>query len=99
MPEIQEEAVSFDSHGTRCAGRIYVNSKQQSPLPCIVMANGFTGTMDWLLPEYAPRFAAAGYLVLTFDYRFLGQSEGTPRQLIDITKQREDIIAAVDFIR
>ena len=99
MPEIQEEAVSFDSHGTRCAGRIYVNSNQQSPLPCIVMANGFTGTMDWLLPEYAHHFAAAGYLVLTFDYRFLGQSEGTPRQLIDIDKQREDIIAAVGFIR
>ncbi|WP_192579270.1 alpha/beta hydrolase [Dyadobacter aurulentus] len=99
MPEMLEEAVYFDSHGTRCAGRIYVNENQQSPLPCIVMVNGFTGTMDWLLPDYAQRFAAAGYLVLTFDYRFFGQSEGTPRQLIDIHKQREDIIAAVDFIR
>jgi hypothetical protein len=76
MSEILEETVSFDSHGTGCAGRVYVNSSQQSSLPCIVMANGFSGTMDWLLPEYAQRFAAAGYLVLT---------EGTPRQLIDMT--------------
>lgn len=99
MPDILEEAVSANSHGTRCAGRIYVNANQRSPMPCIVMANGFSGTMDWLLPDYARRFAAAGYLVLTFDYRSFGQSEGKPRQLIDIHKQREDIVSAVDFIR
>lgn len=99
MSEIAEEPVLFDSHGTNCAGRIYVNLDIRSPLPCIVMANGFTGTMDWLLPEYACRFAKAGYLVFTFDYRFFGESDGMPRQLIDIHKQRKDIIAAVAFIR
>ena len=65
----------------------------------MVMANGFSGTMDWILPSYAERFAVAGFAVLIFDYRFVGESEGQPRQLIDVKQQREDIRAATHFAR
>jgi hypothetical protein len=63
------------------------------------MANGFSGTMDWILPRFAERFAAAGLAVLIFDYRHLGQSDGEPRQLVDVKKQRADLRAAVAFAR
>jgi alpha-beta hydrolase superfamily lysophospholipase len=55
--------------------------------------------MDWILPSYAERFAVAGFAVLTFDYRCFGESEGQPRQLIDVKQQREDIRAATHFAR
>ena len=42
------------------------------------MANGFSGTMDWVLPDYAQRFAAAGMAALAFDYRYLGESIKIP---------------------
>ncbi len=54
--------------------------------------------MDWLLPEYARRFAGAGFATLIFDYRYFGQSEGQPRQLVDINRQRQDIQAAIAFV-
>jgi fermentation-respiration switch protein FrsA (DUF1100 family) len=55
--------------------------------------------MDWNLPKYAERFAAAAFAVLIFDYRYFGESEGKPRQLVDIDKQREDLRNAVSFAR
>jgi acetyl esterase/lipase len=55
--------------------------------------------MDWILPAYAERFAAAGFAALIFDYRYFGESEGLPRQLVSVKQQREDIRNAVDFAR
>lgn len=62
------------------------------------MAHGFTGTRDQLAP-YAERFASAGLTVLAFDYRHFGDSEGEPRQVIDIDAQLDDWRAAVGCAR
>ena len=45
------------------------------------------------------RFAEAGFAVLIFDYRYFGESEGRPRQLLLTRLQREDVQAAVRFAR
>jgi len=63
------------------------------------MANGFSGTMDWILPDFAERFAAAGIAALAFDYRHLGESEGEPRQIINVRRQRRDLKRAVQLAR
>ncbi|PVY98000.1 hypothetical protein C8D89_12255 [Actinomycetospora cinnamomea] len=65
----------------------------------MVLAHGFSGTMDWILPAFAERFAAGGLAVLTFDYRHFGESEGHPRQLVDSTRQRADLRRAVELAR
>jgi fermentation-respiration switch protein FrsA (DUF1100 family) len=62
------------------------------------MAHGFTGTKDQLA-QYAERFAASGLAVLTFDYRGFGESDGSPRQIVDIKEQLEDWRAAIRFAR
>lgn len=91
--------ISFYSHGSVIAGTLYLPEKSVTSLPCIVMAHGFTGTMDWILPDFAEIFAASGFAVLTFDYRFLGASAGQPRQLIKTCDQYADLRAAVTFAR
>lgn len=91
--------VSFESEGTTCAGYMYLPEAAAAAVPCVVMANGFSGTMDWILPDFAERFAAAGLAVLTFDYRHLGESEGQPRQLVDVSEQRADLRRAVALAR
>jgi alpha-beta hydrolase superfamily lysophospholipase len=63
------------------------------------MANGFSGTMDWILPDFAEAFSLAGFATLIFDYRYLGVSDGEPRQLIDPEEQLKDLKNAIDFIR
>ena len=63
------------------------------------MAHGFGCVRGVRLPAYAQRFAAAGYVVVVFDYRFFGDSGGSPRQLLDIAAQLDDWRAAIDWAR
>ena len=67
--------------------------------PCIVMGNGFSLTRHDGLPAYAERFAAAGYAVLLFDYRFFGDSPGSPRQRFRTRSQRQDWRSAIAHAR
>lgn len=53
--------------------------KPGSKAPVIVMANGFTGVKEQVLPDFATRFVNAGFATLVFDYRYFGDSEGEPR--------------------
>jgi uncharacterized protein len=99
MPSFTKTKITFDSKGATCAGYLYFPEEAASAVPCVVMANGFSGTMDWILPDFAERFAAAGLGVLTFDYRHLGESEGAPRQIVNVRRQRRDLKRAVQFAR
>lgn len=65
----------------------------------MVLAHGIGGIRSAALPDFAIRFASAGIAALTFDYRHLGSSEGEPRGLIDLARQRADCRAAIDFAR
>lgn len=91
--------VMFKSGGLSCAAGLYLPNEHIETFPCIVMANGFSGTMDWILPDFAERFVEAGIAVFVFDYRFLGASEGEPRQLINLNKQRQDLRNALTWVR
>ena len=63
------------------------------------MGHGFGGTKDAGLERYAIRYQDAGFAVLIFDYRHLGESEGEPRQLIWIPYQLQDYLAAIEYAR
>lgn len=93
------QRVTFQSGGVECAGYFYWPSKQTQPAPCVVLCNGFSGTMDWILSQFAERFASSGMAAFIFDYRHFGESEGSPRQLIVVERQRQDILAALTFVR
>jgi uncharacterized protein len=73
--------VTFLSKGLKCSGCLYVPDDltpgKQSP--AVIMGHGFSGTKDMYLSNYAEPFAAAGFVTLTFDYRYMGESEGEPR--------------------
>jgi fermentation-respiration switch protein FrsA (DUF1100 family) len=91
---------SFTSGGVRCAARVYRPTDADTTLrPVIVMAHGFGAVRALRLYAYAERFAAAGYVVVAFDYRGFGDSDGQPRQLLDIKAQHTDWRAALKFAR
>jgi uncharacterized protein len=95
----ERSKVAFLSSDVECVGYLYEPADTKTKLPCIVLANGFSGTMDWLLPGYAERFVAAGFIVLVFDYRYFGESNGEPRQLVSVSRQRQDLREAIRFAR
>ena len=67
--------------------------------PVVVMAHGFSGTRDVRLDSYAEVFVAAGLACFVFDYRYFGDSEGQPRQLLDWRLQLQDWQAALRHVR
>ncbi|MBF5041091.1 alpha/beta hydrolase [Aggregicoccus sp. 17bor-14] len=91
--------VHFASGAERCAAWLYRPTAKPGPLPCVVMAHGFTLTRNDALPRFAEAFAREGFAALLFDYRHFGDSEGEPRELLDIARQREDYRAALAYAR
>ncbi|OMB98047.1 alpha/beta hydrolase [Mycobacterium colombiense] len=67
--------------------------------PLLVMAHGLGAVRGMRLDAYAERFSAAGYACLVFDYRNFGDSEGRPRQVLDVGMQLADWAAAVAYAR
>lgn len=89
----------FHSRGIRCAASVYRPGASADKSPVIVMAHGFGCIRTLRLPAYARRFAEAGYVVVLFDYRYFGDSDGRPRQLLDIPAQLDDWRAAIAWAR
>ena len=96
---VPREDVRFDSGGERCAGWLYRPVETSGDVPCVVLGPGFGAVKEARLGVFAERFAAAGYAAVVFDYRHFGDSEGEPRQLVDIGRQHADWRAAVAHVR
>ena len=92
--------IKFTSQGAKCVGWLYVPDHLAAgdKAPAIVMANAITATKEMVLPAYAERLAAAGFLCLAFDFRFLGESEGEPRGQIFASEQIEDLRNAISWL-
>lgn len=95
---MQRTDIEFVSGGSVCRGWHY-RAAGDGPRACIVMAHGLAAVKEMGLDRYAERFAAAGYDAVVFDYRHFGASDGTPRQLIDISSELDDYRAAIAFAR
>jgi dienelactone hydrolase len=97
---VQRTDVTFHSAGTRCEAWLYRPAQADgTPAPCVVMAHGFSAVRDQRLDAYAERFAQAGLAALVFDYRHFGDSQGEPRQLVDIRRQLADWRVAISYAR
>ena len=96
-----EKTVQFYSENVEMAGILFLpdNVSSDQTRPGIVMCHGFTAVKEVILPDIAKRLAQLGYVVLTFDYRFLGASGGEPRRQIIPMRQIEDIRNAVSFLQ
>lgn len=92
---IVRDAVRFESHGTDCAAWHYPGTNGA----CVVMAAGLAVTKEVGTDRFARAFAQAGFTVLAFDYRRLGESGGHPRQIVRIREQLDDWRAALAFAR
>lgn len=95
------EDVWFNSGRDRISAWLYrpASDGPDAKAPLLVMAHGLGAVRTMRLDAYAERFCAAGYACLVFDYRNFGDSEGAPRQLLDIRMQLQDWTVAVAHAR
>lgn len=94
-----KQDVEFLSEGIICRGWLFKpNNVGTDSLPAIVMAHGFSAVKEMYLDKYAEEFASAGFVVLVFDYRFNGASDGEPRQHIIPHEQHVDYQNAITWV-
>ena len=95
-----EKRVTFYSEGFQLAGVLWLpdDRRPAQRRPGIVLCQGFGGIKDALLPDVARRLVQAGYVALTFDYRYFGESEGEPRWRVLPLSQVQDIRNAITFL-
>src|SRR5258706_771546 len=93
------EAVSFYSEGFKLSGDLYLPAKlgRTEKRAGIILGHGYTGVRNLYLPEIARHFNAAGYVVLTFDYKGWGDSEGPKSRLAPYSRV-VDVQAALTFL-
>jgi len=90
---VEREKVRFVSGDTECAAWHYPGTNGA----CVIMAGGGAVTKEPGTDLFAKRFNEAGFAVLAFDYRHLGESGGEPRQIVRIGEGIDDWQAAIEF--
>ncbi|MDP6377702.1 MAG: alpha/beta fold hydrolase [Pseudomonadales bacterium] len=76
--DVQDKAINIYADGVRLAGNMWYPEgfDTAKARPAVLMVHGWGGEKSHLNQAYAPQIAAAGYPVLTFDYRGWGESDG-----------------------
>ncbi|WCB95485.1 Quorum-quenching protein AidA [Baekduia alba] len=95
MDPTQRQKLRFPSGDTTCAAWHYAGTNGA----CVVMAGGTGVTKEPGTDRFAQRFHEAGFSVLAIDFRRLGESGGTPRQVVRIGEQLADLQAAIAHAR
>jgi pimeloyl-ACP methyl ester carboxylesterase len=91
--------VEFPSEGTTLRGRLYLLPNATKPQPIVIMAHGFSATINGMVAEkYAEVFYQAYFAVLLYDHRNFGISDGEPRQQINQWVQARGYRDAINFV-
>ena len=91
--------VTFYSEGVKLAGDVYLpdDLARGDERAGIVLCHGYTGVRNIYLPDNARVLNEAGYVVLNFDYKGWGESEGPKTRLAPYGRVA-DVQAALTFL-
>lgn len=92
--------VSFRNRGIEVVGNIHLppDFDDAGAYPAVVLSTPGSSVKEQIGAIYAKRLAAYGFIALTFDPSYQGESGGQPRDLEDPSVRVEDIHCAVDHL-
>ena len=97
---LMKRAVEFYSEGFKLRGDVYTPDglAPGERRAGVLLCHGYTGVKDLYLPDNARVLNEAGYVVMTFDYKGWGESEGkSPHRLAPYSRVA-DVQAAMTFL-
>jgi acetyl esterase/lipase len=103
IDDVVHEEITIWSQGVRLAGDIYkpkgLSTTQK--LPGILLVPGWGGSKENLKKNYGPHFAELGFIVLAFDYKSWGQSDGSilPTKALAYSEESAKLDINVTHIR
>jgi len=95
------QKVSFkNQYHMNVAGNLYIPKglKQNTGHPAIIVGHPMGAVKEQSANLYATKMAERGFVTLSLDLSFWGESEGRPRNAVSPDIYAEDFSAAVDFL-
>ena len=95
------EKVTFANKlGMKVVGNLFVpkSLNRGTPSPAIIVGHPMGAVKEQSANLYATKLAERGFVTLSFDLSFWGESEGQPRQTVAPDIYVDDFSAAVDFL-
>ncbi|TJX15165.1 hypothetical protein E9840_03625 [Tissierella creatinini] len=74
MTPICRQSINIPIDDTFISGWLYLPEDIVKPVLCVILSNGFCGTKDAVLEDYALEFVTIGEAAITYDYRYFGES-------------------------
>lgn len=97
--KVDHKKVTFiNRYGITLAADMYTPKNAEDKLPAIAVSGPFGAVKEQCSGLYAQTMAERGYLTITFDPSFTGESGGQPRYMASPDINTEDFMAAVDFL-
>jgi len=99
--KVDSQKVTFhNQYNMKVAGNIFIpkDLDQSTQNPAIVVGHPFGAVKEQAANLYATKMAEMGFVTLSFDMSFWGESEGQPRNVVSPDINTEDFSAAVDFL-
>ena len=98
--KVNARKVTFETqYGLTLAADLYEpKSAGQGKLAAIAVSGPFGATKEQSSGLYAMQMAERGFVALTFDPSYTGESSGEPRRTASPDINTEDFMAAVDFL-
>lgn len=92
--------IHIDRDGLTLVGDLFVPDAfdEGGSYPAVVVQGSFSSVKEQMPDSYAARFAAQGFVALSFDYAHYGQSDGQPRQFESPDEKLQDLKAAVTYL-
>jgi len=103
IADVGHKEITIWSQGVRLAGDVYTpkNISPDTRLPGILLIPGRGGSKENLKMNQAPQFAAMGFVVLAFDYKSWGLSDGpiVPAKSLTHAKETTSLDINVTHVR
>ena len=97
--KVNHRKVTFHNrYGITLAADLYEPKEYSGKLPAIAVCGPFGAVKEQASGLYAEKLAEKGYLTMTFDPSFTGESGGNVRYVASPDINTEDFSAAVDFL-